>query len=380
MPKKIIYHIGDISHPGGMERIVVLKANWLAEYGYQVTMLSMSDSTESFFPLSSKVKIEALHIFRGSAYDEKRNLWGALKSVYYSIKSRIDHKRKVEKYLESHSCDYFITLINRGFIPKLKDGSKKYFEIHFSSQAKNEFHQLNSFFYNLIYDLGMYYQERIYKHYDRFIVLTEKDKLLRGNIPNMIVIPNFVTIESSSSMSAKESRKVLAVGRLSIEKGFDYLFQAWSIVAAKYPEWSLEIYGYGYGREEYYNGLIQKNGVKDSVTICAPVKDIRSKYLESAFYVMSSRYEGFPLTLGEAMSCGLPCISYNCNCGPSEIIRHGEDGILVDKVGDIEGLANAMLYMIEHPVERLEMGENAKENIKRFSIDNVMRKWEDILQ
>jgi len=79
MPKKIIYHIGDISHPGGMERIVVLKANWLAEHGYQVTMLSMSDSTESFFPLSSKVKIEALHIFRGSAYDEKRNLWGALK-------------------------------------------------------------------------------------------------------------------------------------------------------------------------------------------------------------------------------------------------------------------------------------------------------------
>ena len=99
----------------------------------------------------------------------------------------------------------------------------------------------------------MYYQERIYKHYDRFIVLTEKDKLLRGNISNMIVIPYFVTIESSGSMPVKESRKVLAVGRLSIQKGFDYLFQAWSIVAAKYPEWSLEIYGYGYGREEYYN-------------------------------------------------------------------------------------------------------------------------------
>lgn len=380
MPKKIIYHIGDISHPGGMERIVVLKANWLAEHGYQVTMLSMSDSTESFFPLSSKVKMEALDIFQGSVYDEKRNLLGALKSVYYSIRSRIEHKRKVEKYLESHSCDYFITLVNRGFIPKLKDGSRKYFEIHFSSQAKNEFHQLNSFFYNLIYDLGMYYQERIYRHYDKFIVLTEKDRLLRGKIPNMIVIPNFVTIESSGSMPVKESQKVLAVGRLSIEKGFDYLFQAWAMVSSKYPDWSLEIYGYGYGREEYYNELIQKNGVKDSVTICAPVKDIRSKYLESAFYVMSSRYEGFPLTLGEAMSCGLPCISYNCNCGPSEIIRHGEDGILVDKVGDIEGLANAMLYMIEHPVERLEMGEKAKGNMKRFSIDNVMLQWVQILQ
>ena len=109
-----------------MERIIVLKANWLAEHGYQVTMLSMSSLVESFFPLSSKVKMEALDVFQGSVYDEKRNLWGALKSVYYSIRSRIDHKRKVEKYLESHSCDYFITLVNRGFIPKLKDGSKKY--------------------------------------------------------------------------------------------------------------------------------------------------------------------------------------------------------------------------------------------------------------
>lgn len=380
MSKKIIYHIGDISNPGGMERIVVLKANWLVEHGYQVTMLSMSGSIESYFPLSPKVEREALNVFQGRVYDEKRNLWGALKNVSYSIRSRIDHKRKVEKYLESHSCDYFITLINRGFIPKLKDGSKKYFEIHFSTQAKVEFHQLNSFFYNLLYDLGMYYQERIYKRYDKFIVLTEKDKFLRGNISNIIVIPNFITIESFDSMPVKESRKVIAVGRLSMQKGFDYLFQAWAIVSSKHPEWSLEIYGYGYGREKLYNELIHKNGVEDSVIICAPVKDIRSKYLESAFYVMSSRYEGFPLTLGEAMSCGLPCISYNCNCGPSEIIRHGEDGILVDEVGDIKGLSDAILYLIEHPKERVEMGEKARDNIKRFSIDCVMKKWEDILQ
>lgn len=86
MPKRIIYHIGDISRPGGMERIIVLKANWLAEHGYQVTMLSMSSLVESFFPLSSKVKMEALDVFQGSVYDEKRNLWGALKSVYYKYK------------------------------------------------------------------------------------------------------------------------------------------------------------------------------------------------------------------------------------------------------------------------------------------------------
>lgn len=95
---------------------------------------------------------------------------------------------------------------------------------------------------------------------------------------------------------------------------------------------------------------------------------------------MSSRYEGFGLVLTEGMACGLPCVSYDCDCGPREIITHGEDGLLVDNVGDIQGLAEAMVYMIEHPEERKRMGQNAARNVQRFSIDNVMKKWEEILK
>lgn len=93
---------------------------------------------------------------------------------------------------------------------------------------------------------------------------------------------------------------------------------------------------------------------------------------------MFSKYEGFALVLTEAMACGLPCIS--CECGPREIITHGEDGLLVDKVGDVQGLAEAIVYMIEHPEERKRMGQNAARNVQRFSIDNVMKKWEEILK
>lgn len=379
MGKKIIYHIDDISHPGGMERIVVLKANWLAEHGYQVTMLTVGKQVDPYFPLSDKVEREALDVFRGKLWDTKRNLWGALKSVWWSIKSRADHKRKLRKYLEKNSCDYFITLINRGFIPRLKDGSKKYFEIHFSVQARKEFRRLAPYPYRIFYDLGMWWQERVYKRYDKFIVLTEKDVRLRGNMPNMLVIPNFITVDIPDREPNKSSKRVISVGRLSMQKGYDYLFRAWKTVVEKYPDWHLDIYGYGYGREAEYNQMIRQAGVEGYAEIHEPVTGIQTEYLTSAFYVMSSRYEGFPLVLSEAMACGLPCVSYNCHCGPDEIIRRGEDGLIVDEVGDIEGLANAMMYMIEHPEERKRMGRRAKENIMRFRIDNVMKKWTEIL-
>ena len=90
---------------------------------------------------------------------------------------------------------------------------------------------------------------------------------------------------------------------------------------------------------------------------------------------MSSIYEGFPLCLGEAMACGLPCVSYDCNCGPSEIIRDHEDGIIVKEVKSIEKLANAINYMIENPAALVKMGKQAKVNIQRFSMDVVMNKW-----
>ena len=207
--------------------------------------------------------------------------------------------------------------------------------------------------------------------------LTERDVVNRGSLPNMIVIPNFITINAPSVKSQSDSKRVISVGRLHPQKGFDFLFAAWALVSRKYPDWHLDIYG-GVDEEkgkEYYQQLIDSNGVGSFVSLNAPVQNIVDKYVESAFYVMSSRYEGFPLVLPEAMACGLPCISYDCDCGPREIITHGEDGLLVDKVGDVEGLAGAMIYMIEHPEERVKMGQNAVRNVQRFSIVNIMKKW-----
>lgn len=378
--KKIIYHIGDISHPGGMERIVVLKANWLAEHGYDVTLLSKGASCKAYFPLSPKVKCEKLGCIDSPIFDIKRNFLGVFKSLYWSIKTRREHERKLKAYLMKHPCDYFITLLNRRFIPKLKDGSKKYFEIHFSQEAKYAFARTCHGVYKYVYLLGMWYQENNYKNYDKFIVLTERDKSLRGNMDNIVVIPNFITVVPPNKMPNYSKASIISVGRLDLPKGYEYLFKAMGFVCKKHPTWKLHIYGHSYGREEYYNNLIKEAGVEGNVFIHQPVSNIQEKYVESSFYVMSSIYEGFPLCLGEAMACGLTCVSYDCNCGPSEIIKDGEDGIIVKEVANVEKLAEAILYMIEHPEKRKEFGEKAQENIQRFSVDEVMKKWVKLLQ
>lgn len=380
MKKKIIYHVGDISHPGGMERMVVLKANWLAEHGYDVTLLSTSSSNKSYFEVSPKLRCDFLSCSIPPLYSVRKNTWGAIKSVWWSIKSRREHKKKLRKYLASHSCDFFITLINRSFIPKMKDGSKKYFEIHFSSEIKRNFIRNSHGIYRFLYKLGMWYQEHIYREYDKFFVLTEKDWQLRGGGDNMVVMPNFITIEQPQKMPDYTSKNIISVGRLAPQKGYEYLFQAMSRVVCMHPDWHLHIYGFSYGREKYYRQLIEEAGVDQNVFIHNPVHDIVDKYLESSFYVMSSIYEGFPLCLGEAMACGLPCVSYDCNCGPSEIIKDGEDGIIVKEVRSVEKLADAINYMIEHPKLRKKMGVQAKKNIQRFSMDNIMQKWENYLQ
>ena len=108
----------------------------------------------------------------------------------------------------------------------------------------------------------------------------------------------------------------------------------------RHPDWTLKLYG-GWQDCRVYDEQIKRLNLQGSVIIQDVVKDVSKVLLESSIYVMSSRYEGFGLVLTEAMSCGLPCVSYNCKYGPSDIIRHKEDGLLVDKVGDVEGLANA---------------------------------------
>jgi len=122
-----------------------------------------------------------------------------------------------------------------------------------------------------------------------------------------------------------------------------------------------------------------KLGLENTINIMPFSHNIYEEYLKSSIFVLSSRYEGFGLVLIEAMSCGLPCVAFDCPHGPSDIIRDKEDGLIVEN-GNVEALANAICWMIEHNDERKTMGRKAKENVKRYSLDVIMSQWDEFLQ
>ena len=155
------------------------------------------------------------------------------------------------------------------------------------------------------------------------------------------------------------------------------MISAWRIVTKKHPDWTLNIYGGG--KKEDFQPLVEKYGLADALKLNGPVSNILEKYLENSIFVLSSRFEGLPLVLMEAMSTGLPSVSFACPCGPRDIIHDGEDGILCEN-GNIQQLAAGICRLIEDEQLRKEMGRKAAQNIQRFSLENIMTQWDDMLQ
>jgi glycosyltransferase involved in cell wall biosynthesis len=193
-----------------------------------------------------------------------------------------------------------------------------------------------------------------------------------GEMPGIRVIPNAANFiaEKYSDCSAK---RVIAVGRLDYQKSFDRLIQVWEKVHQQMPDWRLDIFGQGEW-QEMLQGMIDERGLQETVKLNGPTKNIGQEYSESSMIVMSSHYEGFPMVMIEAMACGLPAVSFDFKCGPRDIIKEGENGLVV-KDGDIDGLAKAMIALMRDDELRKRMGEEAKKVVETFSESKVMDKW-----
>ncbi len=379
--KRIVYIVDTLAISGGISRMVTQKASWLADRGYDVTVLTTEgDGTDSYFPLHPEVKVVPLNINFLKVYDNGRGIRGMIKSGFDRFRKERLFRLRCSEFLNKERYDIVFTTVNNSALTSMKDGSRKVYETHFSRQAVLEFQKRLPFVSRILYRLYDARQNSRLGRYDVLVLLTERDRKLRGNPANARVIPNFITVDTPESSPNYETKRVISVGRLSEAKNYYNLFQAWALVKKKHPDWRLDIYGYGYGREEAHMEVMRKYGVDDVVTLHPPVKDIQRAYLASSFYVMSSIYEGFPLVLTEAMACGLPCVSYDCNCGPSEIIRNGEDGLVVPEVNDATRLADAICWMVEHPERRREMGGSARRNVHRLDIDEVMSQWVRLIE
>lgn len=179
------------------------------------------------------------------------------------------------------------------------------------------------------------------------------------------------------SLSVPTPHAVVGMGRLTHQKGFDLLLEAFARAARERPDWSLVILGQGPEREPL-EALAGRLDVADRVRLPGHVRSPWERLETVDLFVLSSRYEGFPNVLLEAMARGIACVSFDCPTGPSEIVRHGEDGLLVPD-GDVGALAAAMARLMGDPETRRGLGRRARSVVDRFAVDRVLDRWEEVL-
>jgi glycosyltransferase involved in cell wall biosynthesis len=302
----------------------------------------------------------------------------AYKKVIYHIVKVKKYKSLMKNFLMETKPDITVSAMRReiNFINDIPDGSKKVGEIHFSRIGYREVNI--KFLPNFInHCISKIWFNKLLKEVERlsaFVVLTNEDKNNWPMLSNIHVIPNPVSF-SPTKQSLCENKQVIAVGRYTYQKGFDLLIDAWAIVNKKHPDWTLNIYGGG--DRDLYQKMADNKGLGPSFICNGAVNNIEEKYVESSFFVLSSRYEGSPMVLVEAMACGLPCISFSCPCGPKDIIHENVNGFLVDN-GNVEQLAEEMIYTIEHPEKRKLMGIQAKDSVNRFKMNIIGKQWEKL--
>ena len=372
---KIVYCTPALYMAGGVERVLTLKANYFADhFGYDITIiLTEGKDKPLFYPLSDKVKVVNLNI----GFEE---LWtySFIKKVFVYLKKQHLFKKLLKQELIRIHPDITVSLLRReiNFLTSINDGSKKIGELHvnkanyrnFEQGEANVFKNLFARYWmrNLVYNL---------KQLDKFVVLTEEDRNNWVELDNIEVIPDPLTF-SPSSYSPLTERRVIAVGRYVYQKGFDLLIQSWSIVEKECPDWSLTIIGQG-NRLEYESLMDELHVDRSRCKLMGPTDTIQDEYMKSSLLVMSSRFEGFGMVLVEAMSCGLPVVSFDCPCGPKDIIQDHVDGLLVEK-GNVEKLAESIIWMIQHPEQRKAMADKAIENVQRFRIERIADKWKSL--
>jgi glycosyltransferase involved in cell wall biosynthesis len=219
---------------------------------------------------------------------------------------------------------------------------------------------------------------RAYPRLDAVTVLTEQDRrayeqVLGGTAVRLEQIPNGVP-RPALPPSPLTAKVVIAAGRLLSQKGFDLLLDAFSLVSAKHPDWQLRIFGSGPWREQL-TAQIERLGLTGRARLPGATDSLDAQFRASSIFVLSSRFEGLPMVLLEAMTAGLPSVAFDCPTGPAEIIEHGTSGILAPPQ-DVAALAAGICELIESPARRRAMGAAASARSQDYSIDTVRRKWD----
>ena len=378
----LLYCIPHLYNSGGMERVLTQKVNWLAAHtDYTITIVSTeptpTGTPKCYFPLSEKVQVVELNIDFNADYTKP-----LLPKYCAHMRRMRAYKRALTEYIVQHGIELCISLGGKeiAFLRHLP--CRTIAEMHFAMDQRRQLIEANhkSLFWSLVGEVRTRQLVQAVKPLERLVVLTDADKAAweKAGCTNVTVIPNPCAINSrKSKVESRKTKTVLAVGRLHEQKGFDLLLQAWKPIEKTYSDWSLRIVGEGPKRAEL-EAQIESQSLK-RVVLAGATNNVLDEYEAASIFVLSSRYEGLPLALIEAMWCGLPCIAFDCPQGPAELLAD-DRGWLVPN-GDIAELTAQIAYALSHPEEALKRAQKAQSFAQTtYSEAAIMPQWVQLIE
>lgn len=375
---KIIYVIETLSAIGGIQKIIVEKANYMAErFGYQVCIISCTQplTQSNAFQLSKEVKQINLGIPLYSQYRYKYPM-----RLFVKLHCFFILKKALNNCIKEFNPDILICMggFMANIVCNIKHKAKKIVECHEAKyyikyRPNNSQNHISRFFMKLNRHC---YIKTIERNADAIITLTEGDKLLWNKAKRIEVIPNFSTMKITKTSSC-DSKRVIAVGRLSWVKGHERLMDIWSLIMKKHPEWKLDIYGEGELENQLKKIIIQKR--LKNISIHPFSDNISHEYSKSSICVMTSYFEGFPLVLLEALKHGVPCIAFDCPFGPSGIIADKKCGFLIED-GNNSLFAEKLCLLMEDESLRMKFSEACIKHARVFDTDKIMKLWQDLIK
>jgi glycosyltransferase involved in cell wall biosynthesis len=348
----LCFIIYDITARGGTERAQANLANALSMHGQSISIWSLYQQRDSTgFQLSSDVKV---------SYGRRRPLpyfldypWLMCMFAIYVIWNR-------PSWIVCTDTNRLIIALLAVFVPGVRLAVWEHYALSHSITKRR----------------GRIARQLAAALAARIVTLTERDKELYCELyapaGKVMTVPNIVSCPVNSLQTRK--KEVIAVGRLNHQKGFDLLLDAWSIAARRVPDWNLRIVGDGEMRDQLLRQA-HTLGIERRTTFAPYAENPFPLYSECGIFVLSSRFEGLPFVLIEAMMCGAPCVSFDCPNGPRELIGHGINGLLVP-AEDVSALGETIVALAEKPACRLRIGVAAQGIADRFSEDRIVAMWQ----
>jgi glycosyltransferase involved in cell wall biosynthesis len=354
---------------GGAERVAANLVNAWSARGDNVTLLiTFSGRGECFYPLSDSVRVIYLADLAGCTGRSLLAYWARFRALRQLIRdARPD---AVVSFLSN--VNIAAVLAARGLACRVIVSERTYPPMRPIGRLSDT---LRRFTYPRAFRVAM--------------LTTEGLLWLESHIPNAkgVVIPNPVPfplpvgepVLAPERFIAPERTLLLAVGRMNEGKQFDRLLDSFAALAPRYPLWDLVILGEGPERPRLEQ-QVAALGLQRRVSLPGCAGNMGDWYSRADLYVMSSRFEGFPNTLAEAMAHGCAAVSYDCDTGPRDIIRHEQDGLLVTPVGDVPALTRALDQLMGDDAKRVRMAARAIEVRDRYSMEKTMKMWDELFE